>query len=119
MDGLRAKADARYKLMTLNADEFIRRFLIHVLPDGFHRIRHYGLFANANRANNVVLARRLLGMPDPALSSQAPDDADNGRVDEARNACPCCGGRMIIIETFEPGCQPRLWPLPSISLDSS
>ena len=61
----RAKADARYKLMTLDADEFIRRFLIHVLPDGFHRIRHYGLFANANRANNIALARRLLGVPDP------------------------------------------------------
>ena len=65
----RAKGDARYKLMTLDADEFIRRFLIHVLPDGFHRIRHYGLFANANRAGNIALARRLLGVPDPALSS--------------------------------------------------
>src|SRR5215469_2161256 len=58
-------SDARYKLMTLDADEFIRRFLIHVLPDGFHRIRHYGLFANANRANNIALARRLLAVPDP------------------------------------------------------
>ena len=65
----RAKGDARYKLMTLDADEFIRRFLIHVLPDGFHRIRHYGLFANANRANNIALARRLLAVPDPAPSS--------------------------------------------------
>jgi hypothetical protein len=54
----RAKAVARYKLMTLDADEFIRRFLIHVLPDGFHRIRHYGLLANANRADNIALARR-------------------------------------------------------------
>ena len=62
----RAKADARCKLMTLDANEFIRRFLIHVLPDGFHRIRHYGLFANANRAGNIALARRLLGVPDPA-----------------------------------------------------
>ena len=115
----RAKAAARYKLMTLDADEFIRRFLIHVLPDGFHRIRHYGLFANANRANNIALARRLLGVPDPAPSSQAPDAAENDRADEDWNACPCCGGRMIIIETFEPGCQPRLWPLPSIDLDSS
>jgi Putative transposase/Transposase zinc-binding domain len=115
----RAKADARYKLMTLDADEFIRRFLIHVLPGGFHRIRHYGLFANANRANNIALARRLLGVPDPALLSQAPDATENGRADEEWNACPCCGGRMIIIETFEPGCQPRLWPLPSIGLDSS
>src|SRR6516225_3399781 len=58
----RAKGDARYKLMTLDADEFIRRFLIHVLPDGFHRIRHNGLFANANRANNIALARRLLAV---------------------------------------------------------
>ena len=62
----RAKSDARYKLMTLDADEFIRRFLIHVLPDGFHRIRHYGLFANAKRAGNIALARRFLGVPDPA-----------------------------------------------------
>ena len=113
----RAKGDARYKLMTLDGDEFIRRFLIHVLPDGFHRIRHYGLFANANRANNIALARRLLAVPDP--SSRASDHAENGRDDEDWNACPCCGGRMIIIETFEPGCQPRLWPLSSIAHDSS
>ena len=53
----RAKAEARYKLMTLDVNEFIRRFLIHVLPDGFHRIRHYGLFANANRTGNIALAR--------------------------------------------------------------
>ena len=85
----------------------------------FAGIRHYGLFANANRANNIALARRLLGVPDPAPSSRASDHAENGRDDEDWNACPCCGGRMIIIETFEPGCQPRLWPLPSIGLDSS
>ena len=115
----RAKADARYKLMTLDADEFIRRFLIHVLPDGFHRIRYYGLFANANRVNNIALARRLLGVPDPAPSSRASDDAENAHEDEDRNACPCCGGRMIIVETFEPGGQPRRWPFPSIALDSS
>jgi hypothetical protein len=115
----RAKGDARYKLMTLDADEFIRRFLIHVLPDGFHRIRHYGLFANANRANNIALARRLLAVPDPTPSSRASDHAENGRDDEDWNACPCCGGRMIIVEAFEPGCQPRFWPVPSIGLDSS
>jgi len=103
----RAKGDARYKLMTLDADEFIRRFLIHVLPDGFHRIRHYGLFANANRANNIALARRLLGVPDPAPANRASDDAETGRQGEDCNACPCCGGRMLIVETFEPGCQPR------------
>ena len=115
----RAKADNRYKLMTLDVDEFIRRFLIHVLPDGFHRIRHYGLLANANRAANIALARRLFGVPDPALSSADSDRADGGHEDQERNICPCCGGRMVIIETFEPGCQPRLWPIPAIGLDSS
>jgi hypothetical protein len=114
----RANADARYKLMTLDADEFIRRFLIHVLPDGFHRIRHYGLFANANRANHIALARRLLGVPDPTPSNDH-NAAGTDREDEDQNICPSCGGRMIIIETFEPGCRPRLWPLPSIGLDSS
>ncbi len=115
----RAKADARYKPMTLDADEFIRRFLIHLLPDGFHRIRHYGLFANANRAANIALARRLLGVPDPAPSSADSDRADGGHEDQERNICPCCGGPMIIVETFEPGCQPRLWPSPAIGFDSS
>jgi hypothetical protein len=115
----RAKADARYKLMTLDADEFIRRFLIHVLPDGFHRIRHYGLFANANRADNIALARRLLGVPDPAPWSADSDRADGGHEDEERNICPCCGGRMVTVETFQPGCQPRLWPIPAIGFDSS
>jgi hypothetical protein len=115
----RAKADARYKLMTLDADEFIRRFLIHVLPDGFHRIRHYGLFANGNRAANIALARQLLGAPDPAPSSSESDDADSGQKEEQWNTCPSCGGRMVIIETFEPGCQPRHWPTASIGLDSS
>jgi hypothetical protein len=113
----RAKGDARYKLMTLNADEFIRRFLIHVLPDGFHRIRHYGLFANANRANNIAFARRLLGMP-AAPSSTDSDGAEMGHPDKERHTCPCCGGRMVIIEAFEPGCQPQR-PLPSIKLDTS
>ena len=105
--------------MTLDADEFIRRFLIHVLPDGFHRIRHYGLLANGNRTGNIALARRLLGVPDPPPSSDQGDGAEDRLEHEERNACPCCGGRTIIIETFEPGCQPRLWPIPSIGLDSS
>lgn len=117
----RAKADARYKLMTLDVDEFIRRFLIHVLPDGFHRIRHYGFLASGNRTSSIALARQFLGMPDPASSSPHSDGTEGGHADEHDewNTCPCCGGRMIIIETFEPGCQPRLWPLPSIGLDSS
>src|SRR6266550_2641631 len=110
----RAKADARYKLMTLDADEFIRRFLIHVLPDGFHRIRHYGLLANGNRTGNIALARRLLGVPDSPPSSRDSDGTENPHEHSEWNACPCCGGRMIIIETFEPGCQPRQCPIPSI-----
>src|SRR4029077_4147908 len=69
--------DARYKLMTLDADEFIRRFLIHVLPDGFHRIRHYGLLANGNRTGNIALARRSLGVPDPPPSSGDRDGTKN------------------------------------------
>jgi len=117
----RAKTDARYKLMTLDADEFIRRFLIHVLPDGFHRIRHYGFLASGNRTSSIASARQFLGMPDPASSSRDSDGTEGGHADEHDewNTCPSCGGRMMIIETFEPGCQPRLWPLPSIGLDSS
>jgi hypothetical protein len=125
----RAKGDARYKLMTLDPtgqarglkahDEFIRRFLIHVLPDGFHRIRHYGLFANANRAANIALARWLLAIPDPPPSSRDSDGTVNPHQDSEWNVCPRCGERMMIIETFAPGCQPRLWPIPSIGLDSS
>jgi hypothetical protein len=73
----RAKGDARYKLMTLDANEFIRRFLIHVLPDGFHHIRHYGLLANGNRTGNIALTCRLLGGPDPPPSSGDSDGTDN------------------------------------------
>jgi Putative transposase len=114
----RSKADNRYKLMTLDVEEFIRRFLIHVLPDGFHRIRHYGLFANANRAANIALARRILGIPDPPPSGADSDGTENPHEDSQWNACPCCGGRMIIIE-FEPGCQPRQSPTASTGFDSS
>ena len=56
----RAHGGTRYKAMTLNTDEFMRRFLLHVLPSGFHRIRHYGLLANANRSNQIATARELL-----------------------------------------------------------
>ena len=117
----RAKADARYKLMTLAVDEFIRRFLIHVLPDGFHRIRHYGFLASGNRTSSIALARQFLGMPDPTSSSRDSDGTEGGHADghDEWNTCPCCGGRMVIVETFQPGCQPRLWPSPAISFDSS
>src|SRR5262249_37455164 len=75
-------------------------FLIHVLPKGFHRIRHYGLFAKASCADNIARARELLAVPKPQA------DADVG----APTPCPCCGGRMIIIETFAPSCQPHDQP---------
>jgi hypothetical protein len=115
----RAKADARYKLMTLDADEFIRRFLIHVLPDGFHRIRHYGLFANGGRAENIARARQLLNVPAP---QNAPSDADStadGQPQALSHPCPCCGGRMIIIEIFERGCTPRYGATVPNRVDSS
>src|SRR5262249_50287988 len=86
---------------------------------GFHRIRHYGLFANGNRANNIALARRLLGAPDPARWSADADRADGSHEHEEWNICPCCGGRMVIVETSAPGCQPRLWPIPALTFDSS
>src|SRR3546814_4316268 len=72
----RAKGRTRYKRMTLAADEFIRRFLLHVLPAGFHRIRHYGLFANGGRAANLTRARELLGPPLPQDQVNAADEND-------------------------------------------
>src|SRR5438876_8374310 len=103
----RAKAGARYKLMTLDADEFIRRFLIHVLPDGFHRIRHYGLFANGGRAENIARARQLLNVPAPQNAPSYADSTGNGEPQAPSPPCPCCVRWMIIIEIFERGCAPR------------
>ena len=104
----RADGRARYKVMTLAAHEFIRRFLIHVLPKGFHRIRHYGLLAKSSCAENLARARELLAVPQP---QGKPDDAA-GPDDPATNShsCPCCGGRMMIIEVFARGCEPRYRP---------
>ena len=107
----------RYKLMTLATDEFIRRFLIHVLPRGFHRIRHYGLLAKTSGADNIALARELLATP--KLQSE-PAEAGAANLNEP--ACPCCGGRMIVIETFERGCTPRhqpTGPMNAIRIDTS
>ena len=115
----RAKGDARYKLMTLDADEFIRRFLIHVLPDGFHRIRHYGLFANGRRAENIARARQLLNVPAPQNALSDTDSTGDGESRPSSHPCPCCGGRMIIIEIFERGCSPRYHPTVPNRVDSS
>jgi hypothetical protein len=105
----RVEGPARYKTMALPTHEFIRRFLMHVLPKGLHRIRHYGLFANGNRVANIARARALLTVPS---RPEEPDTSEAGN-DEARvlpRPCPCCGGRMIIIETFARGCQPKYRP---------
>ena len=115
----RAKGEARYKLMTLGADEFIRRFLIHVLPDGFHRIRHYGLFANGRRAENIARARQLLNVPAPQNALSDIDSTGDGESRPSSHPCPCCGGRMIIIEIFERGCSPRYHPTVPNRVDSS
>ncbi|MGI0522842.1 transposase, partial [Rhizobium giardinii] len=82
-------------------DEFIHRFLLHVLPRGFHRIRHYGLLASSARKTSLALARELLHVAAPV------DDGVPGEHDDFRPPCPCCGGRMIVIEMFERWKQPR------------
>jgi len=98
----------RYKTMALPIPEFIRRFLIHVLPQGFHRIRHYGLFANGGRNENLARARELLAMPAPeAEDNHSADDTESPALAQP---CPHCGGAMIVVETFEPGHPPRAPP---------
>ena len=97
----------RHKCMTLDPAEFIRRFLIHVLPGGFHRIRHFGLFANTGRAANLAKLRALLEPRSQPPDVQAAND--NTAIADAF-PCPCCGGRMRLIEVFERGAQPRLAP---------
>jgi hypothetical protein len=111
----RAKKRVRHKTMTLASDEFMRRFLLHVLPAGFHRIRHYGLIANTTRRDNLARARELLmndntGEPKDA-ETNGGDCADSGNRDaSATYVCPDCGAAMIIIETFERGQLPRAPP---------
>jgi hypothetical protein len=92
----------RYRTMTLDPGEFMRRFLLHVLPTGFHRIRHYGLLASAGRKANIARARELLAAPQPKAECNGTG-ADTAAPSDWRPPCPCCGGRMIIIETFERG----------------
>jgi hypothetical protein len=115
----RAKGEARYKLMTLDADEFIRRFLIHVLPDGFHRIRHYGFFANGGRTESIARARQLLNVALPQNALSDADSTGDGEPQALAHPCPCCGGRMIIIEIFGRGCAPRSRPTVLNRVDSS
>jgi len=107
----RANDRARYTTMTLDVGEFIHRFLLHVLPKGLHRIRHYGLLATGQRADNIKRARELLGVEAPAADTT--DDDDNTDTTGADlPPCPCCGGRLRIIETFLRGETPSRRPTP-------
>lgn len=94
----------RQQVMTIAADEFIRRFLLHVLPRGFHRIRHYGLLAGSSRSASLARARTLLGV------APEPDDADPEPPVDPCPPCPCCGGTMVVIATFGRWGQPRAPP---------
>jgi Putative transposase len=110
----RRNGQARYRVMTLASDEFIRRFLLHILPKGFHRIRHYGLLASTGCRANIARARQLIAAPLPSIDPPA----EHGMADTAaaatdhRPICPCCGGRMVIVEIFERGATPRGPPSP-------
>jgi hypothetical protein len=100
----RIKSGDRQKVMRLSTDEFIRRFLIHVLPDGFHRIRHYGFLASAARKANIAKIRNLLSAEQPP---QKPDASIEVIPLTLREPCPDCGGTMRIIETFRRGQRPK------------
>jgi Putative transposase len=118
----RRNGRARFGTMTLTPKEFIRRFLRHVLPNGFHRIRHYGLLASATCKANVARAKELIAAPlssiDPAIQHDDPDVAPAAATDH-HPPCPCCGGRMLIVERFAPGGAPRAPPSPQSSSASA
>ena len=114
----RIEGPGRHTTMTLATDEFMRRFLMHVLPKGLHRIRYYGFLASGVRAANLAKARELLGVapPEPVASGTTTDP------ETPLPPCPCCGSKMRIIEVFEPGHIPRHQPSPrpaAIRIDSS
>jgi hypothetical protein len=96
----RAKGRTRNKTMTLGADEFMRRFLLHVLPRGFHRIRHYGLIANAERRDNLEKARELLQVEAPGAQTEPQSDDRPAGSSPPTFVCPDCGAAMIVIDTL-------------------
>ena len=115
----RRNGPARYCTMTLSADEFIRRFLLHVLPKGFHRIRHYGLLASAGCKANIARAKELIAAPMPQVEPPSVrDTADPHAIPDHRPPCPCCGGRMIIVEVFARGAAPRGPPPPCAGIET-
>lgn len=108
----RVKGSGRHTTMTLATAEFIRRFLIHVLPRGQHRIRHYGFFGNGNRAANIAAIRERLGVKTQG-ADQSNDDPTGSTDDQPRTLtipCPCCGGRLVIVDALDPVQQPRAPP---------
>jgi len=109
----RAKGRTRHKTMTLTAEEFMRRFLLHVLPCGFHRIRHYGLLANAGRRQHLAHARELLVAtpPDDPHAIAVEPAAALSTTPTAGFVCRCCGSVMRVIETFARGATIRAPPL--------
>ena len=118
----RIEGPDRYTAMTLEPGEFIRRFLMHVLPKGFHRIRHYGLLANGGltRAEKIARARQLIAAapqitPSPQPPQRDPTYEATTLSEELDHPCPHCGSRMVIIETFQPGCRPRHRPSAPVS----
>ena len=118
----RTEGRDRFKVMTLATHEFIRRFLIHVLPLGFHRIRHYGLFASGKRGENIARSRELLNVPAPQREARCAAGPEADEPLTPSHPCPCCGGRMIIIERFQRGASPRYRPAAStaaIRIDKS
>ena len=107
-----AKGKTRHKAMTLSPQEFMRRFLLHVLPGGFHRIRHYGLLANGHRRDNLALARELLQAKQPP-SVEAPESVDDTLTTPAPTfVCAHCGRAMMVLQVFLRGCPIRAPPAP-------
>jgi len=118
----RIEGPERYKQMTLETHEFIRRFLMHVLPQGFHRIRYYGLLTSQTRAKNIARIRELLAVPLIPIDAIKAAAAKPEEPNPPEHPCPCCGGRMRIIETFLRGQQPKHRPTPvppKIRIDTS
>ena len=112
--------------MTVAPAEFIRRFMLHVLPRGFHRIRHYGLLARSRtKAETLARARELIAVAtpmQPTKQQQCDESAAMATTEKPAHPCPCCGSSKIIIETFEAGCTPRhrpTAPATAIGIDTS
>jgi hypothetical protein len=118
----RLEGAERYKQMTLDTNEFIRRFLMHVLPPGFHRIRYYGFLTCQTRAKNIARLRELLAAPLIPVDAFKALNAKPEQPKTPEHPCPCCGGPMRIIETFLRGQQPKNRPSPvppKIRIDTS